>query len=376
MSQHPTRIVVDLEAIRANVRTLRARVHARAAIMAVVKANAYGHGDLAVARAALEAGASWCGVSSLEEAVRLREGGVRAPILVMGYTPPSAAADVLRYDVRITLFSLADAAAFASVARARQQPIRAHVKLDTGMGRLGFLPAEAPSALEALLQHSGLVIEGAFTHLCCAESDPDFSRHQIAQFDALTKAYRSLTWRHACNSAGTLCYPEGHFDLVRTGLITYGLSPWGMDAPPPGVMEGFRPALSLRTCIVSLKTLPDGAGVGYGARYRCAGERRIAVIPIGYGDGFRRSPSNFGEALVRGRRAPVVGNVCMDQSMLDVTHIPEAQAGDEVVVIGQQGTDCITAEEIADRLGTINYEVVTALTARPRREYLGAKNRA
>ncbi len=368
MAHHPTRVVVNLQAVRDNVRTLRVRLGPRTAIMAVVKANAYGHGDLAVARAALEAGATWCGVATLEEAIRLREGGIKASLLVMGYTPPAAVAEVLHYNVRITLFSLADAAAFARFAQASQKPIRAHIKLDTGMGRLGFLPTEAPAALEALRQQPGLVIEGAFTHLCCAESDPDFSRHQIAQFDVLTR-HLGLPWRHACNSAGALSYPEGRFDMVRVGLVTYGLSPWGAQ-PPAEMMEGFRPALSLRTRIVSLKTLPDGAGVGYGARYRCAGERRIAVIPIGYGDGFRRAPTHFGEVLVRGQRAPVVGSVCMDQSMLDVTHIADVQVGDEVVVIGEQGFDCITAEEVAARLGTINYEVVTALSARPRREYV------
>lgn len=370
-TSHPTRLVVDLNAIRHNVRVLREC--AGVSLMAVVKANGYGHGIVPVARAALQAGAAWCGVACLPEAVTLREAGITAPILVMGYTPASLAHEAIAFDLRVNLFDADVARAFSNAAVEMQMPCRAHIKIDTGMGRLGPRPCDAGNVIDAIAALPGIEVEGLFTHLRSAESDPDFSREQLRLFRDVAQG-RAVKWLHACNSAGTMMYPEGHFNLVRPGLALYGMSPFAPDPPLPEAREmvmQLKPALRWVTRIASIKWLPNDHGIGYNARYRCEGERRIAVIPVGYGDGYRRTPRNAGEVLVRGRRAPIRGNVCMDQCMVDVTDIPEAQFDDEVVLLGAQGADCISADEIAQRLGTVNYEVTTALPARPARIYLG-----
>jgi alanine racemase len=253
-----------------------------------------------------------------------------------------------------------------------QQPCFAHIKIDTGMGRLGPLPCNAGEVIDAITALPGIEVEGLFTHLRSSESDPEFSREQLRLFRDVAQG-RNVKWLHACNSAGTMMYPEGRFNMVRPGLALYGMSPFAPGAPlapARDVVAQLKPALKWVTRIASIKMLPEGHGVGYNARYRCEGERRIAAIPVGYGDGYRRTPHNAGEVLVRGRRAPIRGNVCMDQTMIDVTDIPEAQFDDEVVLLGAQGNDCISADEIAQRIGTVNYEVTTALPARPIREYL------
>ena len=370
---HPTRLIVDLSAIRHNARALRACAGADVSLMAVVKANGYGHGIGPAARAALQAGAAWCGVACVPEGLALREAGISVPILVMGYTPASLAREAIEFDLRVNLFDVNVARAFSRVAVELQKPCRAHIKIDTGMGRLGPLSCEAGAVIDAIAALPGIDIEGLFTHLRSSESDPDFSREQLRLFREVAQG-RNVKWLHACNSAGTMMYPEGRFNLVRPGLALYGMSPFAPSPPLPEARETvaqLKPALKWVTRIASIKWLPDEHGIGYNARYRCEGERRIAVIPVGYGDGYRRTPHNAGEVLVRGRRAPIRGNVCMDQCMIDVTDIPEAQFDDEVVLLGAQGDDCISADEIALRLGTVNYEVTTALPARPPRVYLG-----
>ncbi len=366
---HPTRLIVDRSAIHHNLSLIRAQVGPRVAVMAVVKANAYGHGAVEVAQTALHAGASWCGVSSVLEAIELREAGIGATILVMGHTPASLAREAMAHDLRINLFDLDVARAFSGAAVALQRPCHAHIKIDTGMGRLGVLPHLVAEHIDAIAALPGIKVDGIFTHLSCAESDPDFSRDQLRRFNTVIRG-RDVPWLHACNSAGTFAYPEAHFNLVRPGLSLYGMSPFAPSANVSPLIHQLRPALRWVTRIASVKALPDGAPVGYNARYRCEGERRIAVIPVGYGDGFRRTPKNYGEVLVHGQRAPIKGSVCMDQCMVDVTHIPQAQTDDEVVLLGAQGNECITAEEIAERIGTVNYEVTTALLARPVREYI------
>lgn len=366
---HPTRLIVNLSAVQHNLGLIKQHVGPRVAVMAVVKANAYGHGAVEVAKAALEAGGAWCGVSSVAEGIQLRESGVSAPILVMGYTPASLAREALRHHLSVTLYDPGVAAAFSRAAVEFQRPARAHIKIDTGMGRLGLLPHEAAVGIEAISALDGIQVEGVFTHFSCADSDPDYTREQLQRFKQVI-AGQDAPWLHASNSAGALDYPEAHLNLVRLGIALYGLSPYAPAEPRSSLVRQLRPALSFKTRIASLKTLPDGAAVGYGARYHCEGPRCVAVIPVGYGDGFRRTPHNFGEVLVRGQRAPILGGVCMDQCMIDVTHIAGAQIEDEVVLIGEQGGARITADEIAARLGTVNYEVVTALTARPHRTYV------
>jgi alanine racemase len=366
---HPTRIVVDRSAIQHNLGLLKQHAGPRVSVMAVVKANAYGHGAVAVAKAAVQAGVLWLGVSSVAEGMELRENGVMARILVMGYTPAALAREAMRHHLSVTLYDLDVAVAFSRAAAECQQPARVHIKIDTGMGRLGLLPDEATAGIDAIASLDGIHLEGLHTHFSCADSDPDYTREQLRRFKQVV-AGRDVPWLHACNSAGTMGYPEAHFNLVRPGISLYGLSPYAPAEPRSPLVGQLKPALSFKTRVALVKSLPDGAPVGYGARYHCDGPRRVAVIPVGYGDGFRRTPHNFGEVLVRGQRAPILGSVCMDQCMIDVTHILGVQIEDEVVLIGEQGGGRITADEVAARLGTVNYEVVTALTARPHRIYM------
>jgi alanine racemase len=369
----PTWLEVGLDAIAHNARRIKRCIGPDVALMAVLKADGYGHGAVKAARTALNNGASYCGVASLNEAALLRAAHIEEPILILGYTPAWHARDALLRDVAVTLYDLDVARAFSRAAQDLRRPARAHIKIDTGMGRLGVLPAEAPDFIRAVASLPGIEVEGLFTHFSCADTDPDFTRLQLDRFRQVVEALPPSVARprilHAANSAAALAYPETRLNMVRVGLALYGLSPFSADQPPAGpeaveTLAALRPALAWKTTIAQVKTLPDGAPVSYGAAYRCQGERRIAVIPVGYADGFRRAPQHFGEVLVRGCRAPIVGRVCMDQTMIDVTGIPAARAGDEVALIGRQGAQAITAEDVAARLGTINYEVVSAILPR------------
>ncbi|MCX7670419.1 MAG: alanine racemase, partial [Anaerolineae bacterium] len=385
----PTWLEIDLGAIAHNVRRLKELAGA-AQLMISLKADAYGHGAVQVAHTALHNGASWLGVACLSEGITLRRAGITAPILVLGFTPPWQARDALRHDLTVTIFDLDVARAFSRAALALDQPARVHVKVDTGMGRLGIFPQEAVAFVRTLRELPGLIVEGIFTHLAVADGasawEETYTAGQLAAFEQVLADLRAagivVPLVHALNSAGLLrvgvqrqtprvdqAGQEQRNDetamgrqqeLVRCGIAVYGLDP----SPEVRCPADFRPALAWKTQVAQVKELPPGSYVGYGATYRTAGRERIAVIPVGYADGFRRSPQHWGEVLVRGRRAPIVGRVCMDQTMINVTHIPGVRLGDEVVLIGAQGAERITVEEVAGRLGTINYEVVSAILAR------------
>lgn len=363
----PTRLEIDPGAIAHNVRAVKAQLGERTRVMAVVKANGYGHGAVTVARAALAAGATWCGVAALTEALELRQAGIDAPILVMGYTPAWLAGEALANDIALTVYDVDLARAYGDIARALGGELRVHAKVDTGMGRLGVPPEDAPVFLSAVAGLPGARLEGAFTHFSCADTDEAFTREQLRRFEAAVRG--ALRERplllHAANSAAALSVRESHLDMIRLGIAMYGLNPFDPSSEH-GRRFGAqsRPALAWKALVAQVKTLPDGAPVSYGATFRCDGERRIAVVPAGYADGLRRAPRHFGEALVRGARAPIVGRVCMDQTMIDVTHIPGVTMGDEVVLIGAQGAERITAEDVGARVGTINYEVTSAILAR------------
>ncbi len=375
----PTWLEIDLGAIAHNVRRLK-ELAGEARLMISLKADAYGHGAVQVAHTALLNGASWLGVACLSEGVALRQAGITAPILILGFTPPWQARDALRHDLAVTVFDLDVARAFSRAALALDRPARVHVKIDTGMGRLGLFPHEAVAFVGALRELPGLVVEGLFTHLAVADGTSEweetYTEGQLAAFEQVLADLRAagigVPLVHALNSAGLLrgskrpSAAAGEQTLVRCGIAVYGLDP----SPQVRCPADFRPALTWKTQVAQVKELPAGSYVGYGAAYRTAGPERIAVIPVGYADGFRRSPQHWGEVLVRGRRAPIVGRICMDQTMINVTHIPGVRLGDEVVLIGAQGADRITAEEVAGRLGTINYEVVSAILARVPREVI------
>ncbi|HHS97094.1 MAG TPA: alanine racemase [Chloroflexi bacterium] len=361
----PTWVEIDLEAIAYNVRQIKEIVGPEVEVLAVLKADAYGHGAITVARTALNNGASFCGVASLNEAIRLREAGIDAPILVLGYTPAWLAREALRYDVTLTLYDPDLARAFSRAAVDLRRTARVHIKVDTGMGRLGLLPDQVVPFVEEIRDLPGLDLEGIFTHFSVAdEPDLSYTHWQLNRFREVLRRLEEIgvafRYVHCANSAATLRLPEARFNMVRLGLAMYGLQP----SPHVPLPPGFRPALTWKTTIAQVKTLPPGSYVSYGNTYRTKGEETIAVIPVGYADGFRRAPTRWQAVLVRGQRAPIVGRVCMDQTMINVTHIPNVRVGDEVVLIGRQGDDEITAEEVAEWLGTINYEVISEILAR------------
>jgi alanine racemase len=361
----PTWVEVDLEAVASNLRQVKELVGPDVAVLAVLKADAYGHGAATVARTALNNGASYCGVASVNEAIRMRNLGIDAPILVLGYTPAWLARDALRQDVTLTVYDADIARAFSRAAGDLRRTAKVHVKVDTGMGRLGLLPEQVVAFVEGMRGLPGLELEGIFTHFSVADAkDLSYTRAQLGRFravlDELEEAGVRFPLVHCANSAAMLRLPESRFDMVRLGLAMYGLQP----SPNVRLPDGFRPALAWKTSIAQVKTLPKGSYVSYGNIYQTKKDERIAVIPVGYADGFRRAPTRWESVLVRGKRAPTVGTVCMDQTMINVSHIPNVRVGDEVVLIGPQGDDEISAEEVAGWLGTINYEVVSEILAR------------
>ncbi len=359
----PTWVEIDLDAVANNVRLIKEMVNP-AKVMAILKADAYGHGMVKVARTVLNNGASWLAVATLGEAITLREAGIDHPILVLSYMPAWQAHKAVSYNVSATIFTKEIALAFSRAAADLNSTALVHVKVDSGMGRLGLLPPEVAEFMEAI-KLPGLKVEGMFTHFATAdENDLSHAHEQLHRFKTLLTQLDAFNLTppliHAANTAGTINLPEAHFDMVRPGIGLYGLPPSKDTALP----DGFRPALTFKSTVGQVKTLPPDSPIGYGATYRTKDEEKIAIIPVGYADGFRRGPNNWGEVLVKGQRAPLVGRVSMDQAALNVTHIPNVRQGDEVVLIGKQGAEEITAEEVAENLGTINYEVVSELLAR------------
>lgn len=366
---------IDLDAIAANVSAFRRHVGAQVEVIAVVKANAYGHGAVPVARAALEAGATRLAVHRLLEGVELRRAGLQAPILVMGSTPPSGAGLVVEWNLTptVTTVELAEALSAQALSNQPAAPERSlpvHVKVDTGMNRYGLISSEVLEFLGEIRRLPGLAIEGLFTHFATADwEDATFVRQQLDEFNALLRSVRRAGFEipvvHAANSAATMRYPEAHFNAVRIGIAMYGLQPsaeWELPFE-------LHPALALKSRVVRLHRLEAGAAVGYGRTFIAQSDLLAALVPVGYGDGYHRALSNKGSVLVRGERAPVIGRVSMDQIVVDVTGIDGVQQDDEVVLIGRQGDECIHAEEVAALAGTINYEVTTSLLPRVVRVY-------
>jgi alanine racemase len=369
----PTWVEIDLGAIANNVRLLKRIVGEQVGIIATLKADAYGHGAVKVAQTALGNGAEMLGVACLNEAIALRRANITAPILILGYTPAWQAREAVLNEVTTTIFSLDAARALSRAAVDLNSQVRVHVKVDTGMGRLGLLPHEVLEFIREIEDLPGVISEGIFTHLAVADLHDahdvegwgrDYTVNQLRSFQSVLAELEDdgvhIPYVHAANSAAIFTCAESHFNLVRPGIAIYGLDP-SSQVPCPA---GFEPALSFKTQIAQVKELPPGSYVSYGCTHRTTRPTRIAVIPVGYADGFRLGPRNWGEVLVNGRRAPLVGRVCMDQTMIDVTGIAAVRQGDEVVLIGQQGGDRITVGEVAERLGTINYEVVSEILAR------------
>ena len=322
---------IDLGAIRNNVQEMM-RI-ARRPVMAVVKANAYGHGIEAVGKAVEEAGAAWCGVARIEEALVLRKTGFTCPILVMGYTPPQRVPESIANDISLTVDDPDVAAQYAQLAV--DTPLKCHLKVDTGMSRLGIHVDKAGALMHWLHVQKTLKLEGVFTHFARAdEPQTATTADQLAKFQRLVSEVEAAglrpEWVHAANSAAGLYFPEARFDMVRSGIAIYGLHP-SKEALLP---DTFRPALTMKTRITSVRTLPAGQGISYGHRYTTVKPERVASIAIGYADGFRRWAGN--RVLLQGKSVPVIGTICMDQCVINLDNVPEAKTGDEVVLIGEQ----------------------------------------
>ena len=369
----PTWVEIDLAKVVSNVKAFRRLIPDSVKIMAVVKANAYGHGAAEVAGAALDAGASVLGVASLEEGISLRSRGINAPVLILGYTDPRQAAFLQKGLFTPTVFSWEGARDLAQHACTLGCRIGFHFKVDTGMGRLGIAdPRSALLLLKKVSALSGLKLEGVFTHFASAdEEDRVFTGRQISLFHKLLNAADSeginIPLRHAANTAAAIEYPDAAFDMVRLGIGIYGYYP---SSAVDHWKVRLQPAFSLKSKIIFLKKVVSGTPISYGGEYRAPQETIIATVPLGYGDGLSRHLSNEWFMLVRGQRAPIVGRVCMDMTMLDVGSIPGVCEGDEVVAYGNQGSEEVNIDMVAAKLKTISYEVLCTVSSRVPRFYL------
>lgn len=362
-SIRPTVADISLDNVTYNVQAMRSIIPAYTELMAVVKADAYGHGAVEVARASLSAGATRLGVAVVEEAVELRRAGVGAPILILGHVPPDFAEPVAKLGLTATVFDRESAVALSSAATRVGRRVKVHIKVDTGMGRLGVRPTDALGFFELLMTLPHIEVEGIFTHLACADAeDLTSAKQQLVLFREScqrleARGHRLLT--HAANTAAILALPESHLDMVRLGLGLYGMYP----SLHLRNKLRLKAVMALRSRLSHVKWVEDQTPIGYGSTYRAQGRRQIATVPIGYADGYSRRLSGVGQAIVHGRCVPLVGRVCMDQCMFDVTDLP-AVVGDEIVLMGGQRGVEITVDEIASHMGTINYEVTCLISRR------------
>ena len=399
---HSTWAEINLDNLADNFRGIKQRIGPGVKTLVAVKANAYGHGAIPVSRRLLAEGADMLGVATIGEVAELREAGIKAPMLLLGCTLPEAVGPALDLEARLTVCDLEGARHVAEAARVRRRPAIVHVKVDTGMGRIGVRWTEARECIQAMVGLEGLVIEGIFTHFASAdEADKYFTYHQIVRFqevvESLERAGVRIPLKHAANSSAVMDIPESYLTMVRPGLILYGLH------PGEGVSQSIaiKPVLSLKTRIAFIKEIEAGETVSYGRRFMARRRSRVATLPIGYADGLSRDLSNRGQVLVGGRRVPIIGTICMDQTVIDVTDVePPAErgpggpqgdltagrpasslptgraqgfraagrarlrVGDEVVVYGEQGGERILVEEVARLLHTIPYVVTCAVGRR------------
>ena len=366
-----TRMEVFTDALRHNFEVVRFLAGRKRDIIAVIKADAYGHGAVRAARLYRENGCGRFAVARLCEAVELREAGISEDILILGQEPEESAPAIVEYGLTCACAEARFARTLSREAAERGKRAKVHLKVNTGMGRLGITPEALGPFAEELFALPGLDVEGAFTHFAVAdEPRPDYTDTQFARFERalalLDSKGFSVRVRHACNSAGILSHPDKYLDAVRPGIMLYGVSP--VERLPEGVT--LRPTFSFKSAVVSLHDAEPSSGIGYGLRYITRGRERIAVIPVGYADGWTRTLSGKTSVLIRGRRCPALGSICMDQMMVDVTDLDHVELGDEAVLIGRQGEAEITVQEIAELRGTIPYEIPIALLRRVPRVYL------
>jgi len=356
---------ISLEAIKHNIAEIKKLLSPRTKFMAVVKANAYGHGSAAVSRAASSAGVDYLAVANLREALELRDAGIVHPILILTESPTSVMDEIVQHKLTQTVYSHSEAKALSDEAVKRKTTAKLQVKVDTGMGRVGVAPSEAVALVQKISSFPNLVIEGLFTHFAKAEEYEDsFTKEQFEKFQQLLPRFPNIPLKHAANSAGTLFHPETHLDMVRIGLMMYGIFPHGDLHRPVDLI----PALSFKSRVVYVKRVPAGTPLSYGGIYTTKQETTIATLPVGYADGYSRRLSNRGKVLIGGKRYPVVGRVTMDMVLVEVGE-DKVAVGDEAVLIGSQGADCITADEVAALDDTISYEVICGIGKRVPRIY-------
>lgn len=352
---------IDLQALKNNILWLRKITGVQ--VMAVVKANGYGHGAIPIARAAVDGGAAWLGVARIEEALELRAAQLPKPILLLGYTPPQRYKEAIENEISLTVWEKSQIDAAETTSESLGKVGLLHIKVDTGMNRLGIEPENAAKLAAYINSKPHLIVEGIFTHFARADETERFvTDTQERRFVEAVKSLENLgihpEWVHASNSAGALTRSGVPFNMVRAGIAMYGLHPSSQCMLPPG----FQPVLTWKSVISRIRIIESGEGISYGHVYITANRERVGTVPVGYADGFRRIIGN--EVLVAGKRVPVIGRVCMDQLMISLEQVPEAKTGDEVVLLGKQGQEQITAEEIAERWGTINYEVTCGIGVR------------
>ncbi|MGI6128575.1 MAG: alanine racemase [bacterium] len=372
MALRPTWAEIDLRGVKNNLVAIKSLVGPKVKVMSVVKANAYGHGAIEIAETLAEAGTDRLAVATLDEAVALREAGLRLPILVMGTNIPGEGVEAaIHYDIAQALCTEEFAQALSLAAKRLNKSAKVHLKIDTGMGRIGVRPEDAVGFMKKMDGLLGLKFEGVFSHFAVAdELDKEYTSQQERYFqealNALSQEGYVFSCQHLANSAGILDFPETHFDMVRPGCILYGCWP-GPDSQKKITLHS---TLTLKTRIVFLKTVSAGTAISYGLTYTAPSERVLATLPIGYADGYPRGLSNKGYVLVRGKRCPIVGRVCMDQCIIDVTDLPGVALGDEVVLIGKQGDDEISVADLAELCGTIDLEILCGITSRVPRVYI------
>ncbi len=364
---------IDLDAVAYNIKNIRKKVKKETMIMGVVKADAYGHGAVEVSKVLLYNGADWLGVAMIDEAVQLRKNNIMVPILILGYTPEAEIEDVVRYDIIQTVFSYEMAKMVSDAAVKLGKTAKIHIKVDTGMGRIGFIPEEnIGDEVLKISKLPNIEINGIFTHFSTSdEKDKTFTKLQYDRFkyaiDEIEKKGIKLAVKHCANSAAIMDFDDLGFNMVRAGIILYG-----MYTSDEVIKENLslKPVMSIKTHISYVKKVGKNIPVSYGRTYYTDKESVIATVPVGYADGYIRKMQNGGRVIVNGHYANIVGRVCMDQFMIDITDVPDVSSGDEVILMGSDGKLSITAEEIANVLDTINYEVVCMIGKRVPREYI------
>jgi alanine racemase len=370
LGHRPTHVEIDLDALRHNLEQARLQAGPDRKVLAVVKADAYGHGAARVAPALQAAGADFFGVAMVEEGAELRRAGIVRPILVLGGLYPGQEEEVLRQELVPCLFDLEAARRLDACARQVGRVFPYHLKLDTGMGRVGFRPGELPAVLRELSALAGLAMEGVNTHLALAdEPEHPFTDEQLRLFRDCLGEIRAAGFApvhtHLANSAALFSREISECNLVRPGIVLYG----GLPAAHFAGRLDLKPVMSFRTSVAQLKTVPAGTGISYGHRFRASRPTTLAAIPVGYADGYSRHLSNQGEVLVRGARATVAGTVCMDWTLIDVSHIPGVAVGDQVTLLGRDNGSVVTADEWAQKVGSISYEVFCQVSKRVPRIY-------